>query len=314
MVVRLFGKQREAALLKEFSLGGRMPHGIIFTGENGIGKRTLALYCAQLMMCDAPVDGAPCGECLNCRKTAEGQHPDVIFARGEKYTKDSVRAIVHDSFYKPNDGGLKVYVFTQCEELTGEYQDLLLKIIEEPQESCRYIFTCENPSVMLETVMSRLIHIRLDEMSEKECADCLVFNGMERGEAEDAASRYGANPGRALAASGDEKLKRLSEISDGIAKALAHKDEYEALVLFSSAGDRKELFELIELLYDTVCRALIRTGYMNEGAAALAEKLPADKLYLLSEKLSEYAQQKKFNLSVKVTQCDICSELFSILA
>ncbi len=310
MTVRLFGKKREVEILRAMSRNMRLPHGIIFTGENGIGKSVLALYCAQLMMCGSPKNGEPCGECRDCRRIAQGQHPDVIFARGEKYTKDGIRETVRDSFFKPNDGGLKIYVFTRCEEMTDEYQNLLLKIIEEPPESCRYIFTSEDPSAVLETVMSRLVHIPVEPMSVKDCADCLEFNGMERGEAEQAASRYGANPGRALAAAGDAKLQRLADIADGIAKALAHKDEYEALVLLTSVADRREMFETAELLYDAVCRALTESGG-DESACALRAGLSRPALYELSEVLTEYISQKKLNVSVKISQCSLCSELFS---
>ncbi len=311
-LIKLFGKKREQELLSRQAVSGRLPHGIIITGENGIGKKTLALYIACLMMCESPEDGHPCGTCRSCRMTAAKQHPDVIFARGDKYSKDSMRGIVHDSFYMPNDGGLKIFIFTECEELTDEYQNQLLKIIEEPSDSTRYIFTCESPALILDTVMSRLAHMPLEPMSEGECIECLVYNGMDRAQAAAAAAHYGTNPGKALSAEGDSDMTALIDKTDNIAKALAYKDEYEALVLISSASDRKELFALIELLYDTVCRAL--TGNTaEEGAKELESRLDKKTLYSLSEKLSEYAGQKKLNLAVKTLQCALISELFSII-
>lgn len=41
--IKLFGKQRETALLAETAESDRLPHGIMLTGEKGIGKRTLSL-------------------------------------------------------------------------------------------------------------------------------------------------------------------------------------------------------------------------------------------------------------------------------
>ena len=40
--IKLFGKQRETALLAETAESDRLPHGIMLTGEKGIGKRTFA--------------------------------------------------------------------------------------------------------------------------------------------------------------------------------------------------------------------------------------------------------------------------------
>ncbi len=311
MPIKLFGKEHELSLLKAMFINGRMPHGIIFTGENGIGKRTLALYCASLMMCSFAENGEPCGKCLSCRKIEDGQHPDLIYARGDKYTKDSIRAIVRDSFYKPNDGSIKVYIFTDCEELTDEYQNLLLKIIEEPNESCRYIFTCESPSVILDTVMSRLIHISLEGMTEEECASCLKYLGMEQDKAVRLSAVYGANPGKALKAAEDEQLIRLSEAAEDLAKRIAENDEYGALLIISSFTERKEIFALVSQLYDIVCRAMVGSGYLSDGAKALSGALTVKALYSLGEALLANIGKRKLNVSVKLMQCELCSELFS---
>ena len=61
--IKLFGKQRETALLSEMSENDRLPHGIMLTGEKGLGKRTLAKWCAMLYLCSAPEIGrASCRE------------------------------------------------------------------------------------------------------------------------------------------------------------------------------------------------------------------------------------------------------------
>ena len=52
--IKLFGKQRETALLAETAESDRLPHGIMLTGEKGIGKRTFAKWCAMLYLCREP--------------------------------------------------------------------------------------------------------------------------------------------------------------------------------------------------------------------------------------------------------------------
>lgn len=57
--IKLFGKQRETALLAETAESDRLPHGIMLTGEKGIGKRTFAKWCAMLYLCREPENNMP---------------------------------------------------------------------------------------------------------------------------------------------------------------------------------------------------------------------------------------------------------------
>ena len=56
--IKLFGKQRETALLAETAESDRLPHGIMLTGEKVIGKRTFAKWCAMLYLCREADAGA----------------------------------------------------------------------------------------------------------------------------------------------------------------------------------------------------------------------------------------------------------------
>src|SRR5205085_3061027 len=57
---------------------GRFPHGLIFTGPEGIGKRTCALMIAKALNCAQAEPGDFCDECGQCRKIDAGTHPDVL--------------------------------------------------------------------------------------------------------------------------------------------------------------------------------------------------------------------------------------------
>ena len=72
--IKLFGKQRETALLAETAESDRLPHGIMLTGEKGIGKRTFAKWCAMLYLCREPENNMPCGRCRSCRNIITGEH------------------------------------------------------------------------------------------------------------------------------------------------------------------------------------------------------------------------------------------------
>lgn len=55
---------------------GRLPQAMVLTGPVGVGKQRMALWLAQLLLCERP-EAEPCGKCSGCRQTLELRHPDL---------------------------------------------------------------------------------------------------------------------------------------------------------------------------------------------------------------------------------------------
>lgn len=55
---------------------GRLPQVLLFTGPEGVGKQRLALWLAQLLLCERP-GGEPCGNCRHCVAVLNLRHPDL---------------------------------------------------------------------------------------------------------------------------------------------------------------------------------------------------------------------------------------------
>ena len=55
---------------------GHLPPAGLFTGLDGIGKKTLALRLAALANCKDSSGQDLCGKCPSCLKAAAGHHPD----------------------------------------------------------------------------------------------------------------------------------------------------------------------------------------------------------------------------------------------
>src|SRR5262249_46342508 len=49
----------------------RLPHALLFTGPDGIGKRALALELSRGLLCET-AGPDPCGACGNCRRIGRG--------------------------------------------------------------------------------------------------------------------------------------------------------------------------------------------------------------------------------------------------
>ena len=55
---------------------GTLPATLLLQGPRGVGKQRLALWTAELLLCEAPGASA-CGTCQGCRFNAELRHPDL---------------------------------------------------------------------------------------------------------------------------------------------------------------------------------------------------------------------------------------------
>ena len=56
---------------------GRLPPVLLLHGPRGVGKQRLAIWIAQLTVCDAPASREPCNRCGPCRMVRSLEHPDV---------------------------------------------------------------------------------------------------------------------------------------------------------------------------------------------------------------------------------------------
>ena len=69
--------------LSEQSNIGRLGHGILLVGQEGIGKRLLLREFSQFLLC-ASQDNKPCGQCGNCHLFDAGSHPDLLMVEPEE--------------------------------------------------------------------------------------------------------------------------------------------------------------------------------------------------------------------------------------
>jgi len=53
-----------------------LPAALLMHGARGVGKQRLALWLAQLLVCERP-DVGPCGTCAPCRMAMSLEHPDI---------------------------------------------------------------------------------------------------------------------------------------------------------------------------------------------------------------------------------------------
>jgi DNA polymerase-3 subunit delta' len=70
------GHEAARASLARAHARGVLPAALLFHGPRGVGKQRLALWLAQLLVCERPGQ-SPCDACPSCRMAVSLEHPDV---------------------------------------------------------------------------------------------------------------------------------------------------------------------------------------------------------------------------------------------
>ena len=152
-----------AGRIREAAARGTLSHAWLFTGSGD--RLSLARYAAAAMECEAET-GKPCGVCRACRKVFEDIHPDVVTVLDPEHKNiavEIVREIRADAYIRPNEGRRKVYIFPDCAILPERGQNVLLKIVEEGPPYAAFLFCAENSAVVLQTLRSRCVEVKLQE-------------------------------------------------------------------------------------------------------------------------------------------------------
>ena len=77
---------------------GRLPHGLLLSGPDGLGKgRLVSAIVGQLLCQSATLESGACGHCDACAQLAAGSHPDFLTVEIEEDASvikvDQVRAL-----------------------------------------------------------------------------------------------------------------------------------------------------------------------------------------------------------------------------
>lgn len=165
-------------LLRSHAGGGHLRHAYLFTGPEGVGRRTLAVKFSQALNCtDPPEPGGFCGVCRDCRQLEALTHPDLSLLRPEDGHKDilidQVRSLQHTLALSPYTGAYRVALLPDFQRATTQASNALLKTLEEPPDRVILLLTAVAPESLLPTIVSRCEVIRLRPASLRSTQDYL---------------------------------------------------------------------------------------------------------------------------------------------
>ncbi len=160
---------------------GAMPHALIFSGIEGIGKSTLAFKLARYLLKhgtadsaqdslfgDAPLEATsltiPADDPVFA-KVASGGHPDFLYIERPTDAKTSAqkknidvttaRKVAPFLRKTASDGGWRVVLVDDADTMNRNAQNALLKILEEPPANALLILITHRLGAMIPTIRSR---------------------------------------------------------------------------------------------------------------------------------------------------------------
>ena len=199
MFYGLTGQQGVKDKLSGLIRRGTPGHAHLFTGPEGMGKRSFAKAFAKALLCIGGDDGTarqgggenarqgggllPCGKCLPCRLMNTGALDDYFTVepsgQGQKpvIPVDAIRGITDWMVIRPLYSRRKTCIIAQADRMTEQAQNALLKTLEEPPDYGIIILTASNPENLLETVRSRCVVTRFSAYSGEEMRHILENSG-----------------------------------------------------------------------------------------------------------------------------------------
>ena len=150
------GQEHITRTLQNAIRANRIPHAFLFTGVRGVGKTTAARILAKALNCDNGPTATPCGDCAQCHEIAQGNSIDVLEIDGASNRGiDEIRQIIENVRYQPAQCRFKIYIIDEVHQVTKDAFNALLKTLEEPPPSVKFILATTEPHRLPATILSR---------------------------------------------------------------------------------------------------------------------------------------------------------------
>jgi DNA polymerase-3 subunit delta' len=199
----VLGHSRSIEFLKRAMQKDTLAHSYLFWGNEGIGKKWVALQFAKSLNClqEGTEQGDACDQCMACKKIDDGLHPDVLVLEPENQTLkvDQVRQMQRDLAYRPYEGRRRVCILVASDRMAPNMSNVLLKTLEEPPLHTVIILLANNTRLLLPTILSRCQPIHFNPLPIPLVSQWLMKQkGLNEKEAHLLASLSEGSPGKAL--------------------------------------------------------------------------------------------------------------------
>ena len=186
----LIGQEVMAQTITNAIKLGKTPNAYLLTGIRGVGKTTTARLIAKALNCTKNFSsGEKCKESENChcKEIVGSNHMDVLeMDAASKTGIDDVRELIENSKYSPTSAKYKIFIIDEVHMLSKQAFNGLLKTLEEPPPSLKFILATTEVRKIPVTILSRCQRFDLKRVSiDKLCVHLKNIATKEKGKITD---------------------------------------------------------------------------------------------------------------------------------
>lgn len=152
--------------LKKILQSSRIPHALLFIGQKGTGKTSVARILAKAVNCrknkfdEKGGSIEPCNNCDNCKTIDSGASVDIVeMDAASNRGIEEIRNLIKESAFLPMGNKYRVFIIDEAHMITHDAFNALLKTLEEPPQSVIFILATTNLEKVPKTIRSRCFSI-----------------------------------------------------------------------------------------------------------------------------------------------------------
>ena len=299
----LIGQEVMAQTITNAIKLGKTPNAYLLTGIRGVGKTTTARLVAKALNCEKNDDqNIKCSAekfCPTCQEIVNSNHIDILeMDAASKTGIDDVRELIENSKYSPTSAKFKIFIIDEVHMLSKQAFNGLLKTLEEPPQSLKFILATTEVRKIPVTILSRCQRFDLKRVSvEKLCEHLKKISDKEKGKISDDAIKLIARTSegsvrdsislldRALISQAINENNQIEE--PDVRQMLGLADKSKILALFKGilSGNEKDA---LKLLHELINDGLDAKNFLNDILEVL---------YLFSRRISLGPIEKDMSIS-----------------
>ena len=168
----IIGNEKKIDMLRQIIKSNNIPHAMIFSGPEMIGKKKIAIEFIKNIFCEEL-----CGECYFCKSIEYNPDINIISPVDGNIEIEEIRKAKERLSLKPYYNKIKALIIDDSHLMKSDAQNAFLKMLEEPKGNTLIIFITPFREMLLKTIRSRAQEIKFSLVGNEEIEKYLISLG-----------------------------------------------------------------------------------------------------------------------------------------